>query len=69
MGHSKMILLYFICAVLAMCAFAFTFRLSRQRRVTIALLVFAALCGAITIYIYVVDDRPLPGDIPYNPSK
>ncbi len=52
-----------------MCAFAFTFRLSRQRRVTIALLVFAALCGAITIYIYVVDDRPLPGDIPYNPSK
>jgi hypothetical protein len=64
-----MILLYFICAVLAMCVFALTFRLPRQRRVIIALLVFAVLSGAITIYIYVVDDRPLPGDTPYNPSK
>ena len=64
-----MILLYLICAVLAMCVFAFTFRLSRKRRVVIALLVFAVLSGAITIGIYVINDRPMPGDIPYDPSK
>jgi hypothetical protein len=64
-----MILLYFICAVLAMSVFAFTFRLSHRRRIVIAVLVFAILSGAITIYIYVVDDRPSPGDTPYNPSK
>jgi hypothetical protein len=64
-----MILLYFICAVIAMCVFAFTFRLPRKRRVVIAVLVFAVLSGGVTFSIYEIDDRPMPGDIPYNPNK
>ena len=64
-----MILLYFICAVIAICVFALTFRLRRKRRVVIALLVFAVLSGAVTVGIYTIDDRPMPGDSPYDPHK
>jgi hypothetical protein len=69
MGYSQMILLYFIFAVLALSVFLLTSRLSRRRRTVIALLVFVVLSAAMTIGIWVIDDRPAPGDQPYNPRK
>ena len=62
-----MLLLYVVCAGVALLVFALTFRIGRRRRIVIALVVFAVLSGAATLGISIVDDKPAPGDSPYNP--
>jgi len=65
-----MIAAYIVIAALAWSVYGLTFRLSRKRRLMIALAVFAI--GSVVFTTWIVrniDDRPLPGDQPYHPSE
>jgi hypothetical protein len=62
-----MILLFLIYAVVALAVFLLAFRLSRRRRLVIALVTFLVLSTATVISLWLVDDIPAPGDHPYNP--
>jgi hypothetical protein len=64
-----MILLFLIYAVVALGVFLLAFRLSRRRRLVIALVIFLVLSTATAVGIWLVDDRPAPGDHPYNPRN
>ena len=73
-GHGlytrRMIAACVLIAALALCIYALTFRLSWKRRVVIGLAVL--VIGSVSFTAWIVrniDDRPLPGDKPYDPSK
>jgi hypothetical protein len=64
-----MTIAYLVFAALSFSVYALTFRLRRDRRLIIALLVFAVTSGAFTVWVAKrIDDRPAPGDVPYHPS-
>lgn len=63
-----MILAYLICAGLAALVYWGTSMMSHRWRIAISLIAFFVLCGAATISILVIGDRPEPGDRPYNPN-
>ena len=65
-----MISAYIVIAALASAVYRLTYRLSRKRRLVIAFTVFAIGSAAFSTWIVRnIDDQPLPGDKPYDPSK
>ncbi len=63
-----MIVSYLVIAALALCICGLIFRLSRKRRLLMALLIFAVGSVAFTIWVARnLDDQPATRDIPYHP--
>lgn len=64
-----MILLYGLCMLLAVVTYVSTARFARRRRI-IALIVLIGLGGAISYWIVIIGDKPLPGDhLPSSPPS
>jgi hypothetical protein len=63
-----MIAAYLVCAGVALLVYWATSAMSHRWRIAISLIVFFALCGAATLSIFMIGDRPAPGDKPYNPN-
>jgi hypothetical protein len=61
-----MILLYVLFAGVALLVYWRMPGLSRQWRIAISLIVFLSLCGAATVAVLIIGDRPAPGDRHYN---
>jgi hypothetical protein len=64
-----MILFYVLCGGVALLVYWGTAAVSWRWRIAISLIVFFALCGAATVVISMIGDKPAPGDRPYDPKE